>query len=102
MVKRKNKVPDKYSSFGYAVWDIRRTLREAENVARWNPWLAHQWMEEARNALTLDTPFYSEYDRAVDRINHRWLLLKRLRWFNELEFWEIDGETNETTLLEKI
>tara|TARA_R110000782_G_scaffold81711_1_gene161220 strand:+ start:1711 stop:2022 length:312 start_codon:yes stop_codon:yes gene_type:complete len=100
--QQRNKIPNKYSSFGYTVWDIRRTIREAENVSRWNPWLGHLWMEEAANSLTLDAPFFAEYNAAVKRINARWLLLPRLNWFNEVEFWALDGETKPRTLLEYI
>ena len=30
---------------GYNDWGVMRTIREAENIARWNPWKAHEWME---------------------------------------------------------
>lgn len=92
MAKRRT-LPAKYTGVGYAVWDIRRTIREAENVARWNPWLAHAWMEEAREELSLDRPFFSEFDAAVDRINAHWTLLLRFHWFDATEFWKLDGES---------
>jgi hypothetical protein len=98
MVKRKT-VPAKYSAVGYSVWETRRTIREAENVARWNPWLAHAWMSEALDELSLDRPFFSEYDAAVDRINARWKLLEQFRWFDANEFWKLDGETFPPTYL---
>lgn len=97
---------EKYANFhgsGYTMWDIRRTIREAENVARWKPWLGHSWMEEALNQITLDNPFYSEYNSAVDRINDRWILLRAFDWFNEGEFWKHEnGEPGVITLLESI
>jgi hypothetical protein len=99
MVKRRT-LPAKYSAVGYAVWDTRRTIREAENVSRWNPWLAHAWMEEARNELSLDRPFFTEYDAAVERINARWKLLEQLLWFDSTEFWKLDGESYPPTYLE--
>jgi hypothetical protein len=92
MAKRKAYLPDKYSSAGYSDWGIKRTIREAENVARWNPWLAHAWMSEAKNQLSLDSPYYSEYDAAVERINAYWDSIKSHRWYNEAEFWAIEGE----------
>lgn len=98
-MRKKNNLPAKYSASGYAVWDVRRTIREAENVARWNPWLAHAWMNEALDQIDLDRPFFTEYDEAVIRINRRWLLLRQFRWFNEVDFWSIDGETYPLTLL---
>lgn len=102
MAKAKNKVPTKYSSFGYSNWTIRRTIREAENVSRWNPWLAHAWMEEARDQLSLDTPLYSEFDEAVDRINKYWLTISKFRWYNEAQFWNLEGEIYPLTLLKKM
>lgn len=93
----------KYDNIGYSNWSIRRTISEAENVARWNPWLAHEWMEEALNQLSLDNPFYSEYNNAVDRINYRWELLKKFEWFNEGEFWQNSAkDPGITKLLDKI
>lgn len=97
---RKRSLPAKYSAVGYAVWDVRRTIREAENVARWNPWLAHAWMEEARNELSLERPFFTEYDNAVERINARWKFMSRQIWFDEIEFWKLEGETYPPTMLE--
>ena len=97
---RKVTLPAKYSATGYSVWDVRRTIREAENVARWNPWLAHAWMEEARNDLSLDKPFFTEYDNAVTRINARWRLLSTFHWFDENAFWTLEGEVFPITFLE--
>ena len=58
------------SGGGYTVWSVLRTIREAENIARWNPWLAHDWMEEARDRLDIySAPYHEEYDAAVNRIN---------------------------------
>lgn len=97
---RKNTVPIKYSASGYSVWDVRRTIREAENISRWNPWLAHAWMEEARNELSLEKPFFIEYDEAVSRINAYWLMLTRFHWFDENAFWSLEGESFPLTFLE--
>lgn len=96
---RKNSLPAKYSAVGYSVWDVRRTIREAENISRWNPWLTHAWMEEALNELSLDKPFFTEYDAAVARINAYWLMLTKQRWFDETNFWSLEGESYPITLL---
>lgn len=96
---KKRTIPPKYSASGYANWDVRRTIREAENVARWNPWLAHAWMQEALDQLDLDRPFFREYDEAVTRINARWRLLTHFRWFNETDFWSVDGQPFPPTYL---
>ena len=98
MAKRRT-LPAKYAGAGYSVWDVRRTIREAENVARWNPWLAHAWMEEARDSLSLERPFFSEFDAAVDRINARWALLQQFHWFDVEEFWKLDGESYPPTYI---
>ena len=90
MAKR-NAVPNKYTSPGYVVWTFARTIREAENVSRWNPWLAHAWMEEAKNMLSLDLPFFIEYDNCVDRINRYWSRMPMFRWYDERSFWANDG-----------
>lgn len=96
---RKRTLPAKYSAVGYSVWDVRRTIREAENISRWNPWLAHAWMEEARNELSLEKPFFTEYDSAVTRVNNYWLMLTRFHWFNTESFWTLEGESYPLTLL---
>lgn len=98
----KKKLPPKYSAVGYTVWGVRRTIREAENIARWNPWLAHAWMEEARDQLSLDNPLFTEFDAAVERINNYWIMLERFHWFNAVEFWTREGEPYPRTLLEPV
>lgn len=90
------------SKSAYSTWSIKRTLREAKNISRWSPWHAHIWMEEARNALSLDAPFYSEYNDTAKEINLYWIRMRRFRWFNEADFWGIDGEPQPLTLIEYI
>lgn len=99
MVKSKN-LPDKYS--GYSVWSTKRTLREAKNVARWSPWHAHAWMEDARDSLSLDNPLYKEFNEAAYEMNLYWFRLRQFRWYNEAEFWAIDGEPQSLTLIEYV
>ena len=50
------------STGDYSDWGIKRTIREAENVARWNPWKAHEWMNEARDRMDLDNMFFDFYN----------------------------------------
>ena len=51
------------------MWSVLRTIREAENIARWNPWKAHEWMEEARNRLDIyDAPYHDQFDAAVQKL----------------------------------
>lgn len=102
MARKKIVLPEKYSSAGYSDWGIKRTIREAENVSRWNPWLAHAWMEEARDQLSLEKPYYTEFDEAAMRMNRYWLRLRRFRWFNELEFWMLNGEARGITFIQPV
>lgn len=74
---------------GYSTWNVRRTISEAENVARWNPWKAHEWFEEARERINIyDAPFFEEFDKAVSRVNAYWISLRSKRYYNEREFWK--------------
>ena len=59
-----------FNTGGYSDWSIRRTLREAENAARWSPWCAVKWMEEARNRISIQDPFFDEYDKSAKRSMH--------------------------------
>ena len=90
-MKRKQNIPAKYSASGFSDWGIKRTIREALNVSRWNPWLAHAWMAEALDQLSLEAPYFTEYDNAVEKINLYWRSLPYYRWYNESDFWSLDG-----------
>lgn len=90
MAKAKQSV---LTRIGYSDWSVRRTIDEAENIARWSPWLAHEWMEEAAARLDIMyAPHHDYYDAAVKRINAYWKQHRKYRWFNEREFWK-DGKT---------
>lgn len=77
----------KFSPGGYTVWSVRRTIREAVNVARFAPWCAIEWMEEARDRISLENPLYDEFDEGVNRINAIWRSYERMHWYNPREFW---------------
>lgn len=98
----KRNFPEKYSGSGYSDWGIRRTIRESLNVARWSPWHAHAWMEEARDRLSLDEPYFDEFNKAVQAMNLYWLSLRHYRWYDESDFWSFDGEPRPLTFLEQI
>jgi hypothetical protein len=73
---------------GYVDWSVRRTIREAENIARWSPWTAHEWMEQAYNRLDIrDAPFHEDYNSAVHRINAYWRSITKTRFYSQKEFW---------------
>ena len=54
---------------GYNVWSVRRTIDEARNIARYSPWKAHEWMEEARNRLDITKLRFTNSLTAVHEIN---------------------------------
>ena len=90
MAKAKQSV---LTRIGYSDWSVRRTIDEAENIALWQPWIAHEWMEEAAARLDIVyAPHHDYYDAAVKRINAYWKQHRRYRWFNEREFWK-NGKT---------
>ena len=51
---------------GYNVWSRRRTIDEAKNIARWSPWIAHEWMAETSEGA-LVAPSIGEYIRLRHR-----------------------------------
>ena len=77
----------KFSPGGYSVWSVRRTLREAINVARYSPWCAVEWMDEAKNRISLENPLFDEFDEAAERINALWRSYERMHWYEAREFW---------------
>ena len=50
-------------------------------------------MNEARDRMDLDNMFFDEYDSAVRRINARWKLITKFRWYNPDEFWKRGKES---------
>lgn len=77
---------------GYNDWSVMRTIREAENIARWNPWKAHEWMEEARQRLDLfNAPYHDQFDTAVHNINNLWRSNMCCHWYDSKTFW-MDGK----------
>ena len=73
---------------GYTTWGIRRTLAESLNAARWSPWSAIKWMEEARDMISIENPLYEEFDRTATRINALWKTYERYHWYEAREFWK--------------
>lgn len=73
---------------GYSPWPKRYTMDQAKNVARWNPWMAHDWMDEAARGLSIDHFDLIEYhDKVADEINQGWKNRTRYRFYNQKEFW---------------
>ena len=80
--------PTPFMPAGYSDWPIRRCIAEAVNVCRYSPWKAHEWMEEARNLISMQYPFYDDYDNAVDTINRTWRSFEKYQWYDAREFWK--------------
>ena len=73
---------------GYSPWAKKHTINQAKNVARWNPWLAHEWMDEAARGLSIDHfDLIEYYDKVADEINLNWKTRTRYRFYNQKEFW---------------
>ena len=81
------KAKSHFSPGGYTVWGALRTIREAENAARWSPWSAVDWMEEARDMISLENPLYDEFDKAANNINALWRSYERHGWYDSRTFW---------------
>ena len=73
---------------GYADWSRSKTIKEAVNVSRWNPWLAHEWMNEASRGISInDYKVMDEHDEAADKINQGWNNRIKYRFHNQKDFW---------------
>ena len=73
---------------GYSNWSKRKLINEAINVARWNPWLAHNWMSEATDGLSIENFDLIDYhDAAADRINDYWNKISRMVYYDAKSFW---------------
>ena len=73
---------------GYSTWGIRRTLQEALNVARYSPWTAIKWMEEAKDFIDIHSPFYEQYDDTARKINALWKSYEKYHWYDAQDFWK--------------
>ena len=73
---------------GYADWSRSKTIKEAVNVSRWNPWLEHEWMNEASRGISInDYKVMDEHDEAADKINQGWNNRIKYRFHNQKDFW---------------
>jgi len=85
-------MPKKIEKFtilqGYNVWSRSRTIDEAHNIARWNPWLAHEWMEESVQGATIaDYDMLEKHDKTADKINAMWRRRTKYHFYDEKQFW---------------
>jgi hypothetical protein len=84
MAKTKN---DK-GLFGFNFWDTRTTIRECQNLVRWNPALALEWMTRLQGQ-PMNSLVTREYNRAVQVINNHLDQLERHSWYNKKEVWGV-------------
>ena len=73
---------------GYSNWSKRKLINEAVNVARWNPWLAHDWMTEATNGISIENfDLIDHHDTAASKINDHWNKISRMFYYDAKVFW---------------
>tara|TARA_Y100000296_G_C5104622_1_gene221862 strand:- start:211 stop:528 length:318 start_codon:yes stop_codon:yes gene_type:complete len=84
----KKKQESKFGA-GYSAWTKKKLIKEATNVARWDPWIAHNWMTEAARGLSIeDFDLVEFHDVAADKINNYWINLRKMRYYNSKVFWK--------------
>ena len=54
---------------GYSDWSRLKTFKEAVNVSRWNPWLAHEWMNEACRGISINDYLVMEINRRMNQVD---------------------------------
>ena len=82
------KSPLSASSVGYGFWDERQTIRECQNLVRWNAPLAIQFMEHSSGSIcNMSSLVVREYNKAVKSINEYLDILERQRYYNKQEVW---------------
>ena len=73
---------------GLGLWDERQTIRECQNLVRWNAPLAIQYMELAAGRVCMMSSLVvREYNKAVQKINEYLDILERQRFYNKQEVW---------------
>lgn len=73
---------------GMGTWDEKTTIRECQNLVRWNAPLAIQFMEHASGRVcNMSSLVIREYNKAVDSINGYLDILERQRYYNKQDVW---------------
>src|SRR5210317_548370 len=73
---------------GMGTWDEKTTIRECQNLVRWNAPLAIQFMEHASGRVcNISYLVIREYNKAVDSINGYLDILERQRYYNKQDVW---------------
>ena len=84
----RNKRATRAPTIGYGFWDERQTIRECQNLVRWNAPLAIQFMEHAAGLVcNMSSIVIREYNKSVKAMNEYLDILERQRYYNKQEVW---------------
>ncbi len=53
---------------GLNTWNIHKVIKESPNLAKWNPNLAIDWMEEIKNSMQ-NKAMIERWNQAAEKIN---------------------------------
>ena len=78
-----------HKTIGFSFWDTNDYLRECQNIVRWNPRLAIDWMEGIASRIW-SLPQTAHYNRVARDINEYLDRLETYRFYDKYEVWEND------------
>ena len=89
MPRAKKQDINAFGTSSFVDWSVRRTCREAANVARWNPLLALAWFREAANRIDPFSDDYDYYNDIATQTNRYWIKQETYQWYDKNDFWGI-------------
>jgi hypothetical protein len=78
-----------HKTIGFSFWDTSDYLRECQNIVRWNPRLAIDWMEGIASRIWTQTQI-AYYNRVATDINTYLDNLEHYRFYDKFAVWEND------------
>ena len=78
-----------HKTIGFSFWDTNDYLRECQNIVRWNPRLAIDWMEGIASRIWTQTQI-TYYNRVATDINTYLDRLETYRFYDKFAVWEND------------
>ena len=78
-----------HKTIGFSFWDTSDYLRECQNIVRWNPRLAIDWMEGIASRIWTQTQI-TYYNRVATDINTYLDNLEHYRFYDKFAVWEND------------
>jgi len=78
-----------HKTIGFSFWDTNDYLRECQNIVRWNPRLAIDWMEGISSRIWTQ-PQLTYYNRVAKDINDYLDRLETYRFYDKAEIWGND------------